>query len=94
MAALADLIAWRDKLLQARLTGVRTVQFAQGDGGSRLVNYKSDAEMRDALRNVEAMIAAANTGNAPSTVHFVTRKDTPHAHLRSGRRGSDFFGSW
>jgi hypothetical protein len=94
MASLAELTAWRDALLKARLTGVRTVQYSAGDGGSRLVNYKSDAEMRDALRHVEAMITAAAAGNPPSTVHFVTRKDRPYAELHPAGRERYFPGSW
>ena len=54
----------RDLLLQARATGTRAVQFADG----KKVEYKSDAEMAAALADLEARIARASTPRQTSVL--------------------------
>ena len=54
MATLTDLIAWRDALHQARFAGVRAVEY---DG--RRTEFRSDAEMRAALADLDRRIEAA-----------------------------------
>lgn len=66
MATLDELMGWRDALLRARYAGVRSVEFSAGNG-SRSVTYRSDAELRAALAEVERQIAAA-TGTGPVTM--------------------------
>lgn len=68
-ASLADLVRWRDSLLEARLQGVRSFTDQNGER----VEYKSDSEMRAALAAADAAIAAASRA-APSTIHFRTSK--------------------
>ena len=69
MASLADLIAWRDSLFEARLQGVREFRDQNGE----TVVYKSDAEMARALAAADAAIAAAQAKPA-STILFKTSK--------------------
>lgn len=63
---LADLIAFRDRLIAARLSGVRSVTDQNGES----IEYKSDAQMAAALAYVERLIAGAG----PSTIVFSTSK--------------------
>jgi len=56
MADIAQLTAWRDALLRARYAGVRTVEY---DG--RRVSYATDAEMANALADLERRIAAQSS---------------------------------
>jgi hypothetical protein len=65
--ATADLIAWRDRLVEARMMGTRAVQDADG---SR-VEYRSDAEMARAIAAADTMIAA---GQPVTTIRFSTSK--------------------
>lgn len=62
----ADLIAWRDRLIQARLSAVKVV--ADSDGSQ--VQYRNDSEMASALAYVESLL------NAPAvkTIRFHTSK--------------------
>ncbi len=55
MADLAQLTTWRDALLKARYAGIRTVEY---DG--KRVTYGSDAEMANALSDLERRITATN----------------------------------
>lgn len=55
MTDLEKLKAWREKILEARYSGTRSVQTSSG---SR-VEYRSDEEMRQALTDLERQIAAA-----------------------------------
>ena len=57
MADLAQLIAWRDALMEARYQGVHTVEF---DG--RRVTYAADGEMANALSDLERRIADQGGG--------------------------------
>jgi hypothetical protein len=68
--ATADLVAWRDALISARLKGIRSVQDSDG---SR-IEYKSDAEMRAAIAAANDMIAAAGQSPPFNTIRFTTSK--------------------
>ena len=59
MADLATLTSWRDVWEAARFKGVLSVRF-----GDRLVTYRSDGEMRDALGDLDRKIQAAQ-GTGP-----------------------------
>lgn len=63
---LADLIRFRDELVKARLTGIRSLRDQNGEE----VEYKSDAQMAAALAFVESLIA----GQRPHTILFNTSK--------------------
>lgn len=65
--AAADLIAWRDRLVRARLTGVRSVYDSDG---SR-IEYKSDTEMAAAIAAADA---ALQQTQPVKTIRFVTSK--------------------
>ncbi|MEC5383401.1 hypothetical protein VSX64_21630 [Aurantimonas sp. C2-6-R+9] len=65
-ASLADLVAWRDALFEARLQGVRRFRDQNGEE----VEYRSDREMAAALAAADAAIA----GKRPSTILFKTSK--------------------
>ncbi len=56
MTDATQMTAWRDALLRARYAGVRTVEY---DG--RRVDYATDAEMANALADLERRIAAQST---------------------------------
>lgn len=51
---LADLIVQRDALQNARYSGALRIR-----AGDKLIDYKSDAEMRRALADIEQQIANA-----------------------------------
>jgi hypothetical protein len=57
---------WLRELKEARYTGARRVQFRDRD-----VTYKSDAEMRDAIRDLEAEISASS-GRGRKHIGLVT----------------------
>lgn len=63
-----DLIEMRDALIRARAKGVRTLQI----NGER-VEYKTDAEMADAINDLEARIRRAS-GTRPTMVRFSSSK--------------------
>ena len=65
-----DVTAWRDRLIQARMSGVREVQDSDG---SR-VTYRSDAEMRAAISAANDMIAAASQPQPVTSIRFRTSK--------------------
>lgn len=67
--SLADLVAWRDALFEARLQGVREFRDQNGE----TVTYKSDAEMSRALAAADAAIAAAQY-KPVNTILFRTSK--------------------
>lgn len=69
---LTDLQSLRDALLKARLGGVREVRDQNGES----ISYKSDAEMRAALADVESRIAALQSGASVKTIRFNTSKGT------------------
>ena len=69
-AALSDLIAWRDKLMEARLRGVRRVRDSDGSE----VEYRSDSEMSRAISAADRAIAEATTGRPVLSVRFNSSK--------------------
>lgn len=69
MAALADLISWRDALFKARLSGVREFKDQNGE----TVRYATDSEMVRAIAAADAAIAAANRSPS-SSIRFITSK--------------------
>ena len=69
MAALANLVKWRDGLVEARLAGVREYRDFNGEA----VRYASDREMAAAIAAADRMIADASRRPA-STIRFNTSK--------------------
>lgn len=69
MATLADLIALRDALERARFAG--TLRVKSGDDE---VTYRSDAEIRAALADLNAKIAAAGGTPRVRQVRIVSNK--------------------
>lgn len=69
MASLAQLVAWRDRLEDARYSGVRQVVDANGES----IVYKSDNEMRSALAALRHEIAEIG-GGVCRTIRFQTSK--------------------
>lgn len=53
MAALADLMAWRDRLSESRYSGIREVRDSSGES----IAYKSDSEMARALAALDSQIS-------------------------------------
>lgn len=58
----------RDELIKARARGARVVQI-----GEERIEYRSDAEMRDAIGDLEARIKRAS-GTRPNAVMFSSSK--------------------
>lgn len=69
MVTVLQLMAWRDSLLEARFSGIRSVRDQNGE----TIEYRSDAELARALAAAEAAIAAAGRRPA-STIRFATSK--------------------
>lgn len=69
MATLADLIKMRDALEDARFSGTRSVSYDDKE-----VTYKSDAEMKAALLDLDRKIAAASGTTGAPFVTFATSK--------------------
>lgn len=69
MATLADLTALRDALERARFAGTLTVR-----SGDDSVTYKTDAEMRAALADLNAKIAAAGGTPRVRQLRIVSNK--------------------
>ena len=69
MTALSDLTRMRDALERARFSGRRTVEL-----GDRSITYKSDAEMKAALLDLNRKIAAASGPAGAPFVTFATSK--------------------
>lgn len=69
MAILTELQAFREKLLRARMSGVREVRDQNGE----TLIYKSDGEMTRALAALDAEIAKAGR-KPPHTILFKTSK--------------------
>ncbi|WP_114858435.1 phage head-tail joining protein [Azospirillum brasilense] len=70
MATLAELIEMRDALEAARFTGVRKVAYSDGSE----TEYRSDAEMKRALLDLDRKIAAASGTTCAPFVTFATSK--------------------
>lgn len=62
MATLDELNAQLAALRTARASGVRSIQFAAGNGSSRSIQYRDDHELAAAIASVEALIAGDTTG--------------------------------
>lgn len=69
MATLAQLQDWRDRLKDARYSGVRRVRDSNGEE----VEYRSDSELSRALAAVESEIAGAARPR-PSIIYPLTSK--------------------
>lgn len=69
VAALADLIAWRDALQAARYSGARKVVY-----GGKETEFKSDSEMAAALAALNRQIDAAGTGPRVSLIRVSSSK--------------------
>jgi hypothetical protein len=68
---LSDLQKWRDKLFQARMSGIREVRDSNGE----TITYRSDAEMAAALAAVDRAIAERTQSGRPvKTILFTTSK--------------------
>lgn len=70
MALLTDLQRWRDKLLEARLSGVRRVRDQNGEE----IEYRSDRELASALEAANRAIAEATGARPILTAKFTTSK--------------------
>lgn len=70
MAGLADMIAWRARLIESRSSGVRRVKDSNGEE----VEYRSVREMNAALAALDAEIASASGNRQPVTINFRTSK--------------------
>lgn len=68
--ALAQLQAWRDRLFESRLSGVREVTDQNGEK----VSYRSDSEIASALAAADTAIAAALSGRPAHTILFRSSK--------------------
>ena len=69
MATLAELVEMRDALERARFSGTRKLVYA-----GRETEFKSDAEMKRALLDLERKIAAASGTTGAPFVTFATSK--------------------
>jgi hypothetical protein len=69
MATLAQLQDWRDRLKDARYSGVRSVRDSNGEE----VEYRSDSELARALASLESEIAGL-TAPRSSIVYPLTSK--------------------
>lgn len=65
----SELTAMRDALVRARFAGTLECTI-----GGRTVRYRSDAEMRRALDDLERRIAEAGGSPAVSQIRFATSK--------------------
>jgi hypothetical protein len=70
MATLAQLQEWRDRLMDAKFSGVLIVTDSSGDS----VRYRSHSELGAALASLDSEIRNLTGGQRPSTIHFATSK--------------------
>ena len=71
---LEELVARRDALLKARISGLRSTEYSAG-GVSRRSEYRTDREMLAALSDLERRIDAMQSARAtPTTIRFATSK--------------------
>jgi D-serine deaminase-like pyridoxal phosphate-dependent protein len=73
MADLASLSAELDRLTEIRRKGVKSYEISSGAGGSRRLEYRSDAELAEAIADIERRIAALSGGSV-RMVRFSTSK--------------------
>jgi hypothetical protein len=71
MATLAEMQAMRDALVRARFAGTLRVR-----SGDEEVVYRSDAEMKAALADLDASIAAASGAPRTRLVYVTSSKGT------------------
>lgn len=62
----ATIQAWRDKLFEARLKGVRSLRDQNGEE----ITFTSDREMAAAIAAADREIAMLAGGRTPSTIYF------------------------
>lgn len=66
---LEKLTAWRDSLVESRLSGI----FSVTDQNGERITYRTDSEMANAIAAADAAISAF--GRRPvHSIHFVTQK--------------------
>lgn len=70
MASLAQLQEWRERLLDAKFSGVLMVTDSSGES----VRYRSHSELAAALASLDAEIRNMMGASRPSTIHFQTSK--------------------
>ena len=63
-----ELVTLRDTLIRARARGVRVAQL-----GEERIEFRSDAEMRNAIGDLDRRIAAASSAR-PTSVRFSSSK--------------------
>lgn len=69
MATLAELQARRDALAEARYSGQRKVKT-----GNTEIEFKTDAEIKAALDDLDREISAASNASTPAFIVFNTSK--------------------
>ena len=67
---LIQLQEWRERLMDAKFSGVLMVQDSSGES----IRYRSHSELAAALASLDAEIRNLTGGNRPSTIYFATSK--------------------
>jgi hypothetical protein len=67
---LAQLNEWRDRLAEAKWSGILMVQDSSGE----MIRYRSHTELSAALASLDAEIRNLTGASRPSTIHFATSK--------------------
>lgn len=67
---LAQLQEFRDRLMDAKFSGILMVTDSNGES----IRYRSHSELAAALANLDAEIRKLTGGHRPSTIHFATSK--------------------
>jgi hypothetical protein len=67
---LAQLEAYRERLMDAKFSGALMVQDSSGE----MIRYRSHSELAAALASLDAEIRNLTGGHRPSTIHFATSK--------------------
>ena len=80
METVADLQAQLVTLNHARANGARQITY-MANGATRIVEYKSDTEMREAQNDLQRRIALLQ-GLAPRTIKVSSSKGLEHDHER------------
>jgi hypothetical protein len=70
MATQAELIAWRDKLVETRARGLRSLTYE-----GRSVTFGADIELANAIADLDRRIAQIS-GTAPRVTYVNARKGT------------------
>ena len=65
----ATLQAWRDKLVEARMRGIRSMRDQNGEE----ITFSSDREMQAAIAAADREIAGLSGRRAPHTIYFSRR---------------------